>query len=304
MTRTRAATLALLFVVSCTEAASRDRLGEVWTPEAPGEPVVGRVNGTPIVAAEVRLRRAARDGGPVLDDLIVEDLLAAEARRQGLLRDPQVRDAARRAMVQRLLEREFEAKVQPADVPEDVLRRAYRNNYWFFNRPEIREFEHFLVWATPTDTPERQAAARRLADEILRIALSRPFSALGDLRAEIEARGRAAGVQVQYERSRGVRSRLEKDFADLLWSIAPGRIGPRVAQSRYGFHVLRNVGVEPEVRRPFETVREEVRERVWPEWREMRFKSWMAELRARHGAKVAEAALLLFRARPPGGPTP
>jgi peptidyl-prolyl cis-trans isomerase C len=299
----RAAAVALLLVAACTEAASpRDRLGEVWTPEAPGEPVVARVNETPIVTSEVRLRRATRDGGPVLDDLIVEDLLAAEAKRQGLLGDPKVRDAARRAMVQRLLEREFEAKVKPADVPEGVLRRAYRNNYWFFNRPEIREFEHFLVWATPKDTPQRQAASRHLAGEILRAVLSRRSAALADLRAEIEARGRAAGVKVQYERTRGVRSRLEKDFADLLWALAPGQIGARVAQSRYGFHVLRSVRVEPEVSRPFEAVREEVRERVWTEWREMRFKSWVADLRARHGAKVAEEALLLFRAKPPGVP--
>jgi peptidyl-prolyl cis-trans isomerase C len=291
---------AALLVASCTQAPRPDPLAEIGDPAATGDPVVARVNGRSILASEVLARRRVRDGGPALEDLVLEDLLAAEARRQGLLADPQVRQAARRAMVQRLLEEEFEKKVRPEDIPDSVLRQAYRKNYWFFNRPEVRHFDHALVWAAPTDPPGKQESARRLAEEILAQA-ARTGAPLADLAREYGPRGKARGLEVRFESTRGVRLRLEKDFGDVLWAAASGELGGRVARSRYGYHALRLLRVETALSRPFEEVREEVRQRVWPEVRQQRFGEWMTALRARHGAEIAEAARLLSRTGS-GGP--
>lgn len=291
----RRALLAVLLLACRDEAARTDPLPEVWMPRGRADdPVVARVDGTPIFASEVLLRRAQRDGGPVLDDLVLEDLLAAEARRQGLLADPSVRDAARSAIARQLLEEDFERRVRPETIPESLLKRAYERNYWFYNKPEIRHFEHLLVDALWRDPPEKRRAAAAFADEILADLSRRRPASLEAVRDEVVRRAAAKGLTVQYERSMGVRARLERDFGDVLWSLSPGELGRRPARSRYGFHLLRLVRIEPALERPFESVREDVRARLWPEYRQTELQAWLKDLRARHGASVTQAARDLF----------
>jgi peptidyl-prolyl cis-trans isomerase C len=291
------ALLLLALLIACSRAPSeRDLFSEVIAPTAPGDPVVATADERPVHASEVLARRAARDGGPVLDDLLTEDLLAAEARRQGLHSDPEVRDAVKRALVQRLLIAEFEPRTRREDIPESVLRRGYQTNYWFFNRPEIRSFEHILVRLDPK-RPQDAPRAEAFAGEILRLARARAGE-LASLRPEIERRAGALGLSILYENTKSTLQGLEKGFAEVLAATPAGQIGARVARSRYGLHVLRALQIEPAVSRPFEAVREEVRDRVYPEYRQMRFRQWLQELRAKHGARVAEAAHLLFRGAP------
>lgn len=296
----RYAGLALIPVVlaACREGpATRDPLEEIQTPVAVGDPAVARVDGVPILASEVSARRALRDGGASLDDLILEDLLAFEARRQGLLVDLKVRDAARRAMAQALIEVEFENQVRPQDLPEALLRRAYEKNYRFYNNPEVREIEHLLVRCPAREPPARQEVARQLAEKLLAEVLRRRPESLEALRAELQEKTRAAGFELRYERLSTSRAQLERDFADAVFTLQIGELGKRPVKSSYGWHLARAISVKLAVSRPFETVREDVRPRLWTEYRQMKFREWLAELRTRYGARVAEAAHVLFRSR-------
>jgi len=290
-----------ILVAACREgAAPRDPLEEIQTPVANDDPVVARVDGVPILKSEVLARRSLRDGGAVLDDLILEDLLAVEARRQGLHADPQVRDAARRAMVQTLIEVDFENRVRPEQIPEGLLRRAYAKNYGFYNKPELREIEHFLVRCLPREAPARQEAARALAETLLAQVLRRRPPSLEALSAEFQDKARAAGFELRYERLSATRARLEKEFGDAAFTLQPGEVTKRPVKSRYGWHLVRAISTTPPVSRPFEDVREDVRQRFWPEYRQMKFREWLTELRARYGARIATAAQTLFRSESGG----
>src|SRR5207247_7751480 len=94
-----------LWLLACSQpGAGPDPLAGVGDPAVvASDPVVARVNGKAIVASEVAARQRARDAGAVLDDLVLEDLLAEEAKRQGLLQDVKARDAAHRAMSRRVI---------------------------------------------------------------------------------------------------------------------------------------------------------------------------------------------------------
>jgi parvulin-like peptidyl-prolyl isomerase len=285
----------LLF--ACAEPKAPDAVAEIGAPATPGDPAVAVVNGSPILRTEVLLRRAERDGGPVLDDLVLEDLLAAEAARQGLRGDAEVREAVHRAMVQRLLIDDFEKKLRPEDVPEGMLRRAYELNFWFYNRPEIRHFEHLLVRCGMKEPDDKVEKARRLAEELLETLQRRPTLDMANLPGEVRARAGELGIEVVYEKGPGNRERLEKPFADLLFSLAPGELAKRIVRSRFGWHVVRHIRFVPALSRPFEVAREDVLKRVWPEYRQGRLRGWLRELRAKYGAKVAASAHLLFRAK-------
>src|SRR5262249_16888874 len=152
------------------------------------------------------------------------------------------------------------------EIDDSLLRRAYEKNYYFYNRPEVRRFEHVLVGATDKDPPERRERARALAEEIL-AAARRTSPPLNALRPELAPRRTALGLPLRYETGPGVRQGLEDPFANLLFATPAGALGSEVVRTGYGWHVLRCLKIEPAVTKPFDLVREDVRDRLWPEYR-------------------------------------
>ena len=188
---------------------------------------------------------------------------------------------------------------------EELLRRAYTQNFWLYNKPEIREFEHLLVSASQGTAPARLAAAQAFAQALLLAILAKAPRTLADVVDDARARGAAAGFEVNYEKNKESRSQLEPEFSALLFSLPEAKIGERVVHSRHGFHLVRCGSVSPAFDRPFEVVKDDVTKKFEPQYRQMRFHAFVKELRGRYDAKVAKAAELLFRdapARRAGGP--
>lgn len=104
-------------------------------------------------------------------------LLAQEARRRGLDRDPQVVAAIRRRLSQRTEQVEILEAVSPASITDEEVARYYEQHRGDYVRPEFRR-------CTSAVTTTREAALRAAAE--LR-------AAQGDMRRVREAVRRAAG---------------------------------------------------------------------------------------------------------------
>jgi hypothetical protein len=307
MTRVLLATTWLIAALGCADRQVADRidpLDEALRTAAPASSVVARVGDAIITTRDfealARRRPSAVNPRALVDDLVLEEIAAAEAVRQGLLREPSVRHAARRVMVQALLTRAFEEPVRAAPIPDHFLRRAFDQNHWYYNRPEIREYEHLLVRSSPQDPVDRRTNARAMAVAILEALSARPPASLADVQADLRPRVEKAGLSLGYERSRANRLSVEKDFSDVLFETNAGRLGARVAESRFGYHVMRCVGIRPGKEQSFEQARDDVIRRAAPDWMRLRFRQWMIELRAKHRAQVTAQAHLLLR--DPNGP--
>jgi hypothetical protein len=100
-------------------------------PASPDDPVVARVDGEPIHLSRVAELSAELDEDPrtVLDGMIEMTLLAGEAERRGLLEAPRVERVWKKALVQRLLEREVEAEVGEDSVTVDDVKAYYAANF-------------------------------------------------------------------------------------------------------------------------------------------------------------------------------
>jgi hypothetical protein len=119
-----------------------------WAPTVTAaDPAVARVNGVPIVRSQVRAEMDAsgRPARAALERLIERELLAQQARRLGLHRDPAAAAAAKKTAVRRLLAETFERQYRPQDISERFLHRAYELNIRRFKRPPLRRYSHILV---------------------------------------------------------------------------------------------------------------------------------------------------------------
>lgn len=92
-----------------------------------------------------------------LENLVTTFLLAAEARRQGLDRNPEVSASVRRILSQRLEQRAVLESVTPESISASEVTAYYQAHLADYQQPEYRR-------ATVIITADRETAARAIAD--------------------------------------------------------------------------------------------------------------------------------------------
>ncbi|MBR0673612.1 peptidylprolyl isomerase [Neoroseomonas soli] len=221
----------------------------------PGDPVVARVDGEPILLSD--LAAATRDlpeelrGAPtqmlyplLLDQIIAGRAVTAAARRAGLDRDEEVRARIRRAEEQELqqawLTREIASRVTDA-----AIRARYDRDV--ANRPaedEVRA-RHILV---PTESEARAALA--------------------------EVRGGADFTEVAQRRSTGPGAReggdlgffrrgdMVPEFAEAAFTLQAGQISENPVRSPFGWHVIKVEDRRRAAAPPFEEVSSAIRQQL------------------------------------------
>jgi peptidyl-prolyl cis-trans isomerase C len=112
--------------------------------------IVATVNGRPVWGSCVSAQHS-------LDDCIGFELMAQEAQKRGLDRDPDVALGTRTAMVSQLVAKEYEAKfTHPGDFG-DVWQRLVEKQRYRWDHPEVRS--SFYVRFSDQATAEKVAAA-------------------------------------------------------------------------------------------------------------------------------------------------
>jgi hypothetical protein len=269
-------------------------------PALPDDHVVARVNhdGHAISITAGRLRRfaaaeaaagsdIARDPRALVDRLIEFELLAIVAAARGHADAPEVRDAGRRAMVQRWLVADFAPGNAAEDIPELLLRRAYERNLVRFKSPEGRRVAHILV-STPDaqrpDDPTLDARARALSEALLADLEANPAEDVDGFGARVsvvEGAASDAGLGVRFERlspfgrkgSRFVEAFVEKAFG----GTREGQlVGP--FPTEFGWHLIYVEAVYEKRDRSFEQAVEEIRGLFLPEHRQRQLSKLAAKL--------------------------
>lgn len=194
----------------------------------------------------------------VVEQWVQRQLLAQEARRQGLLEDPEVREALaeneRAVLAAALVERFFEANpVEPSD--EDLAA------YFSANRDQLTLREPYVRIRLLTLDREAEARAARAA---LVRAADTPYAdslwalAVREYASDPEGALSLAGAYLPESRLAG----LDTPLADAVRTLAVGEVAPVVASGRR-FHVLQLVDRVPTGTAPELTwVRDELRQRL------------------------------------------
>jgi peptidyl-prolyl cis-trans isomerase C len=240
-----------------------------------------------------------------LQKLVQFEVLAAEARRQGLDKDPEVLEAMKQAMIRKYLQEVGQQEVQPSAVPEAELRAYYDANVGLYHKPEQVDVSHMLF--------KTEAQARKVADElkagaegnagklvatwndyVVRLSEDKstaPYlGALGPVSRTVPPGASEAEVQRQQAVPQGV---IEAAFA-----MKPFEVGP-VVHSPQGWHVLMVTSRSPAVDKSFEDVKDSIRARVVKRERDLRRQQLIESLRTNAKVTVNDEALRLITIQPP-----
>jgi peptidyl-prolyl cis-trans isomerase C len=241
-----------------------------------------------------------------LDNLIRQEVLAVEAERQGLDKDPEVRATLRKIMVQKLVQRRFQADLagQP-DVPEADLQKYYDEHKAEYVRPR-RVRVHAVVFNAPAGSPERAkklALAKKAVAKVKAEEKKNPL-VFAQVVAEYseDAASKAAAGDLQFRSQEELEKAYSPQLADAAFKLKPGEMSG-IVEAPAALYVVKFTGEQPELNRTFDQVKTQIANKLAREKKTKEFDEWLKGLKEKAKVQVDEKALeaVEVAAVPPGG---
>lgn len=232
----------------------------------------------------------------LLEEMARFEILAEEAMRQGVHKHPDVADAAKRVMVQKLLETRLTEMAAPVTDPE--LLAYYEAHRGEYNRPEQLRLTEITLEASPGPHRARQkAAAQKLRAQALKLE-SNDSSGLTSLAASMKAEAEPLRFMTLEELGKQ-RGPLVAQSASLLKNV--GDLS-EVIESEKGFHIIKLQARQSSVVQEFPQVKEQLRMRLAAERKQRAYEQLTAEMSKRAGLQIDEKALEAIQMDAPPAP--
>lgn len=257
----------------------------VEASSGPDDVVVAQVNGRPVwgacVAAQVA--RGAKDRRIALDECIAFELMAQEAERRGLATDPEVAEATREALVDRLVAVDFEARYRSPDDLRETIDKAIAKRRITFDMPELRNSSYARVVVDAKAPPEQDARARAVAERLAAELADKTGLFPLDLKEVADRLRTETGMTIEYADYRpSHREGVVPAYGDALFSIPEvGRIAPPV-RTEWGWDVILLTDLTPAKL----YTRDEVAATAFPELRRQQFQIWVNGIIKSRGVKI------------------
>jgi peptidyl-prolyl cis-trans isomerase C len=311
---TKARSRALLLSLALLPA-----IGRASVP--PPSPAVATGVGVRLTVGELEARIAAMPGPArsayasdearreLLDSMILFQLMAREAERDGLDPGQAPGEEGRRRAVQRHVQRRFHDPDGPATVPDAEVRRYYAEHAAEYHQP-VRMRVSWITFEAPEGSARRDAIRQRAAALRSRIAAdgaSDPGAfARAVERIAREADPETTAVAVSLLSREELGRAFTEEVADAAWALPPGRPSPVLASPR-GFHILEGSGGLPARDVTLEQARGTIRIVLYQARMAEEYRGWIADLRANAGVRIDAAELARMApgpARPAAKPVP
>lgn len=242
----------------------------------------------------------------LLSELVDLELLAEEARRRGLDKQPETQERVRQMLRDELLAQVRGAAGSPDDISEADARRYYDEHRDDFREPERRRVAHVLLGseADAKALLEKAQAASpaewgKLVADKSRDAKTKPSAGLppelaGDL-----------GIVGPPGHARGANPAVPEPLRAAVFEIEKvGGVLPRVVAAPGGFHVVRMTGKTDARDRTFADASRSIRVALVQERIRAREAALEAELKQKYPVKIDEAQLAKIPVPAPSAKAP
>jgi peptidyl-prolyl cis-trans isomerase C len=238
----------------------------------------------------------------LLDQIITVELLANEAKRRGIDKEPETAEALRQVLRDALLQETRRKGRAPADIPETEARAYYEEHRLDFEEPERRRVAHMVLKDKAKADRVLEAARKASPTQWGELALDNSLDAPAKpYRGSMELVGDLGLVGAPSD-PRGANPRVPAELQKAAFELQKvGDVLDHLVQTSDGnWHLVRLVGKTDSHTRTFaeaeRTIRITIAQRAIADLE----KGMEAELRRQFPVQIDEAALA--KVQVPGGP--
>jgi peptidyl-prolyl cis-trans isomerase C len=269
------------------------------------EPVVARVGEGTITVEELKARLDEQP--PViraryttterkkefLENLVRVELLAQEARKQGLDKDPEILATLEKVMVQKLLQKHAE-KLEKQPVSEEELQKFYREHLAEFTKPERVRIGHVFLASAQKDSQRGQvrAEATRLLAELRRQGSGTATSTFTELvrKRSDDAATKTLDGDLGFKTREELTALWGAPLAQAAFTLqAEGSVAE--VETEQGIHLLRFASREAESTLTFDMARQRIEARLQMERRSRAIDDLIANLKKTTTVEIDDNAL-------------
>jgi peptidyl-prolyl cis-trans isomerase C len=301
--------LAALAVSACQPSGSQKKSG----------PAIAKGNGFTITTDEFKARldeqspfiraryNTLERKKEFLDNLVRFEVLAREAEKQGLAKDPDVQLTLKKIMVQKLVQKNFQQDAAGANqVPDAELQTYFDEHKAEYYRPKkVRAAA--VVFNAPAGSPDRakKLATAKKALEKLKKEEKKNSLAFAQIVTEFsdDAVSKAAAGDLNFKSEEELEKSYSKELAQAVFALKAGETSG-VIETPQGFYIVKITGQQEEMNRTFDQVKSQISAKLYREKKTKEFDGWLKKLKDDAKVTVDEKALdsVEVAAAPPGMP--
>lgn len=207
----------------------------------------------------------------LLQKLIQERVLASDARRAGIDRDPGVREQldimTNNQLTSVFLKREVADKISVSDAEARIYYQLHKDDYKTQESVRVR---HILVKADKGSNEDTLKAAREKAESVLkRIRAGEDFATVaGEVSDDTGSKGKGGDLGFF------TKGKMVPEFEKAAFGLKPGEVSALV-ETKYGFHILKCEEIKTAGVMPFEEAKKGIMERVARDTKAARIKEYV-----------------------------
>ncbi|MFL5299052.1 MAG: peptidylprolyl isomerase [Anaeromyxobacteraceae bacterium] len=229
-----------------------------------------------------------------LDNLVKFEVLAAEAKKQGFDKDPDVQTMMKRVMVQKLVQKSFADDTEAAKkIPEADVAAYYDQHKDEYHRPAKARVAQIVVKA-PAAGPERakqEAEAQKLLARV-RAEEKRSPAAFATVAREAsqDDATKAAGGDLGFRSKDELATQASPQVAEAAFALKDGEVSNLVPTAQ-GFAIVKRTGWQDALDRPLDSVKPQIAAKLARERHSKDFDDFVKKLREQANVKVDDKAL-------------
>jgi peptidyl-prolyl cis-trans isomerase C len=227
-----------------------------------------------------------------LESLVRYELLAREAYRRGLEKDPDAVRAMKTVMIQKLMKAEFDAAVKPEDIAEADIKAYYDAHPEEWNKPEEVRVSAIVL---------RDAASADAAAKAATGPEGRGTKGFRDLVTKLstDEESKRAGGDLRYF-ARGD-ARVPAPVVEAALAMTKtGQVSGPIDAGDGTFYVIRQTGRRPAVTKTYDQVKRQIQNSMWKDRRATAQETFVAGLEKNAKIEINEANLAKVRIAPAG----
>lgn len=227
-----------------------------------------------------------------LDEQVRFEVLAKEAAARGLHMDPEVQEAVKKIIVQKLTREEFEGQVKTGDVTDVDMKAYYDGHVDEYVKPEM-----FRAGMIKIPFGDDKAKAKSAITEAQKYASNK--DTLGDrkhfrnlvTKYSQDDETRKLGGDLRYLSAAEYTKSYGEMVQKAVWALPKVNDISGVIEGPDAFYVLKKTGERKPITREYEKVKNQIRNLLFRDKKNDAFNGFIDELKAKYNVKTMPEAL-------------
>ncbi len=296
----------LVVLVGCpmptkgVKAGSKSAIGLSTKNSGTGTPIAKR-DGTTLTVEDIEarlngqsafVRSRFKDRAEKLkfvEQQVRVEVLAREAVSLGYHESPEVQDALKKIIVQKLTREKFDSAVRPQDITDAELAAYYEKHKDEYNKAEmVRLAQIFIPFGS--DKAKALTTATTVAKDAAKPELLNDRKHFKELVAKhsMDNESKPAGGDLRYLNATQIETRYGPKVKEAAFAMKDINAVTGPIEGKLGFHIIKRTGHRKAINRTLEQVKNPVRNVLYRDKRTANFDKYVGDLKTKYKVQVFE----------------